>query len=167
MFRKCSILIGLLIVVLALTAFSSPLQAIERRGGFPWVLCVLFVVALLALLVLAAAGLFLWWWLRRRPEEEAAPPAPPEPQAPPTPDDLTRIEGIGPKISTLLQAAGITTFGQLAAAEVSHLEQILEEADLAALANPDTWPEQARLAAAGQWDALEALQSELKGGQRV
>jgi len=96
-----------------------------------------------------------------------APEAPLE--APPAPDDLKRIEGIGPKISSVLQEAGITTFAQLAEAEVGQIEQILEEADprLKRLANPASWPEQAALASAGQWEALEALQNELKGGRRV
>lgn len=156
------------------------------------------VLGILLGMVLAAAGvaLFVWllWWLwTHRDEEEEAPalelksvPAPLEPDveeqvaeiaaedeeapgAPPEPDDLKRIEGIGPKISSVLQGAGITTFAQLAKADVSHLEQILEEADprLLRLANPATWPEQAALAAAGEWEALEALQNELKVGRRV
>jgi len=82
------------------------------------------------------------------------------------PDKLERIEGIGPKISKLLQEAGIATFEQLAATEVSRLEQILQDADLR-LADPATWPEQARLAAAGDWKALDALQEDLKGGRRA
>ncbi|MDY6878166.1 MAG: DUF4332 domain-containing protein [Chloroflexota bacterium] len=83
------------------------------------------------------------------------------------PDNLRRIEGIGPKISSVLQAAGITTFAQLAATDVSRLKQIITEAGLAALADPSTWPEQAGLAAAGKWDALGVLQDELKGGRRM
>jgi predicted flap endonuclease-1-like 5' DNA nuclease len=124
--------------------------------------------------------MLLWWWLRRRAEEEPAAavrielkapsrvaeePAPAPQPAPPTPDDLKRVEGIGPKISGLLQAAGITTFAQLAATDVGQLKRILKEAGTRA--NPGTWSEQAGLAAAGDWDALEALQTELKGGRRV
>lgn len=148
------------------------------------------------LVAAAAVALFVWllWWLwSRREEEEEAPalelkagPPPVEPdveeqvpeitaeaeeaeEAPPEPDDLKRIEGIGPKMSSVLQEAGITTFAQLAEANVSHLEQILEEADprLLRLANPATWTEQAALAAAGEWEALEALQNELKGSRRA
>jgi NADH-quinone oxidoreductase subunit I len=82
------------------------------------------------------------------------------------PDDLTRVEGIGPKISELLQAAGISTFAALANTEVSKLQQILTEAGPSfSLASPGTWPEQARLAAAGQWDELKALQDRLLGGR--
>ena len=91
------------------------------------------------------------------------------PAAAPTPlipDNLKRIEGIGPKISSVLQGAGITTFTQLAAVDVGQLRQILREAGVR-IANPTTWPEQAGLAAAGQWDGLEALQATLKGGRRV
>jgi predicted flap endonuclease-1-like 5' DNA nuclease len=137
----------------------------------------------------------LWWlWTRREKEKETpsieikAEPPPPatesptavasEPAATATaeaaeassvPDDLKRIEGIGPKLSSVLQEAGVATFAQLAEMEVGQIEQILEEADprLLRLANPSTWPEQAALAAAGEWDALEALQSELKRGRRA
>lgn len=80
-------------------------------------------------------------------------------------DDLKRIEGIGPKIAGLLQEAGIITFAQLAAAEVSRLEQILRDADLP-FTDPSTWPGQAGLAAAGDWKTLEVLQDGLKGGRR-
>ncbi len=88
-------------------------------------------------------------------------------EAPASPDDLTRIEGIGPKISGLLHEAGITTFAQLAATDVETLRQILVRAGRRfAMASPETWPEQAELAAKGAWDALKALQDQLKGGRR-
>ncbi|MGC9395167.1 MAG: DUF4332 domain-containing protein [Anaerolineae bacterium] len=92
----------------------------------------------------------------------------PEPETPePTPpDDLKRIEGIGPKISSLLQDAGITTFAQLAAASAEQLREILSAANLR-IADPTTWPEQAALAAAGDLAGLASLQGELKGGRRV
>jgi NADH-quinone oxidoreductase subunit I len=97
----------------------------------------------------------------------AAKQAPAGPAQPAEPDDLTRLEGIGPKIAGLLQAAGITTFAQLADTEVDCLKQILEEADpkLLRIADPTTWPRQARLAATGKWDALERWQEKLKGGK--
>jgi NADH-quinone oxidoreductase subunit I len=82
-------------------------------------------------------------------------------------DDLTRIEGIGPRIAGLFQEAGIITFAQLAATEVSKLKQILTDAGPQfQLADPSTWPEQAKLAATGKWAELEALQDRLKGGRR-
>ena len=162
MFRKYSILIGLLVVSLALTGFSNPFQAAGQISGIPWWVIILVLVTLL-----------LVWWLFLRPKEEPVPTAEAEAVAPayvaetPAPDDLKRVEGIGPKISSVLQAAGITTFAQLAATDVSRLKQILTEADLITLADPTTWPEQASLAAAGKWAELETLQDELKGGRRV
>jgi predicted flap endonuclease-1-like 5' DNA nuclease len=89
------------------------------------------------------------------------------PPAPSAPDDLKIIEGIGPKISGVLQAAGISTFAQLAAADTGRIRQILEQANpnLLRLADPATWPEQAALAAAGKMEDLRALQDGLKGGR--
>lgn len=97
-------------------------------------------------------------------------PAPAEtfvPTASTAPDDLKVIEGIGPKIAALLQSAGITTFAQLAVTDVSLLEQLLVDANLRRLADPGTWPEQAKLAAAGDWDAFKVLTDQLKGGRRA
>jgi NADH-quinone oxidoreductase subunit I len=93
--------------------------------------------------------------------------APPAAPAPVEPDDLQRVEGIGPKIAAALQTAGITTFAQLADTEVDRIRQILESADpnLLRLADPSTWPRQARLAASGKWEALERWQERLKGGK--
>ena len=82
------------------------------------------------------------------------------------PDDLKRIEGIGPKTAALLQEAGVTTFAQLAGTNVQDLEAVLDGAGNWP-SDPSTWPEQAALAAAGKWDALVLLQQELKGGRRT
>ncbi len=92
-----------------------------------------------------------------------------EPETPLTPDNLKKIEGIGPKISGVLNAAGISTFAQLAETTTDRVREILEAEDprLTRLADPTTWAEQAKLAAAGKWDELGALQDELKGGRRV
>ena len=83
------------------------------------------------------------------------------------PDDLTRIEGIGPKIAQVLHNAGIATFADLAGVSVDRLTYLLREAGLGALADPVTWPEQARLAAAADWSTLDKLQDELQGGRRM
>jgi len=82
------------------------------------------------------------------------------------PDNLRLIEGIGPKISGVLADAGIITFAQLAATEVDRLRQILADAGVR-IAYPDTWPEQAALAAADSWEDLRRLQSQLDRGRRV
>jgi len=86
--------------------------------------------------------------------------------AEPEPHSLETIEGIGPKISKLLNARSIYTLADLAEADVAELQQCLREAGRQyRLANPVTWPEQARLAAEGDWEALEALKADLKGGR--
>lgn len=104
--------------------------------------------------------------LRRRAEEMLAAYARGEDSpTTPAPDDLRRIEGIGPKISSLLQEAGVSTFAQLAATGITDLKGILSAAGMR-FANPGTWPEQAQLAADEKWDELAALQDELKGGRR-
>jgi len=100
---------------------------------------------------------------------EAAVPAP-EPVAEPAPqvasEDLTKIEGIGPKIAEVLNANGITTYAQLAASSPDQIRQMLEAAE-GNFANhdPSTWPDQAQLAASGEWDKLKEWQDELDGGK--
>jgi large subunit ribosomal protein L21 len=81
-------------------------------------------------------------------------------------DDLTKIEGIGPKVSKALIAAGISTFEALANASVEDIQKILSDAGLRMM-DASTWPQQARLAADGDWDALKKLQDKLSGGRKV
>jgi len=103
---------------------------------------------------------------RKRSEPDDAPAEKPATEPSPSGrDDLMRLEGIGPKISELLQDRGIATFTQLAETDVDRLRQMLHEANLR-MADPSTWPEQAKLAAAGQWEALDALQEQLTVGRR-
>lgn len=155
----------------------------DDTGGFlglPW-----WAWLLLGLLLL---GLLWWLFGRRRP----VPPPPPEPprrvttEPPPTrvatpepaarvytpepaailPDDLKRIEGIGPRIEGILNSAGITTFAALSAVTAERLREILNAADLrGSFGDPTSWPEQARLAAEGKWADLQEMQNRLKGGR--
>lgn len=107
--------------------------------------------------------------------EAATPPEPEEdreqklPEVAPInvkPDDLSIVEGIGPKINQVLHAAGIQSLFQLSECEVSDLKEILASARLK-LADPTTWPQQARLAIAGDLENLKALQDTLRGGRKV
>ncbi len=83
-------------------------------------------------------------------------------------NDLKVIEGIGPKIEEHLKNGGIKTWEDLANAQQSRLQQILTDAGPRyRLAVPDTWPEQAALAAKGKWDELKKLQDVLNGGRKV
>ncbi len=80
--------------------------------------------------------------------------------------NLTVIEGIGPKIQELLNAAGITNFDQLAKATPANLKKILTNAGTRfQMHDPSTWAAQAKLAAAGKMEELKVLQVELKGGK--
>jgi predicted flap endonuclease-1-like 5' DNA nuclease len=80
-------------------------------------------------------------------------------------DDLTRIEGVGPKIAQLLNQAGISTYQQLANSDPTYLKGILAEAGARfSLADPFTWPEQASYLAAGDEEKFKSLLENLHGG---
>ncbi len=82
-------------------------------------------------------------------------------------DDLKIIEGIGPKIAELLIEGGINTWKGLSEASVDRLKEILDAAGPSyQIHDPSTWPEQAGLAANGEWDVLKKLQDELDGGRK-
>jgi predicted flap endonuclease-1-like 5' DNA nuclease len=76
-------------------------------------------------------------------------------------DDLTKIKGIGPRVSGVLQSSGIQTFEQLASAKQNRLVKILTEAGLINLADPTNWPEQAKLIADADWEGLTAFQESI------
>lgn len=80
-------------------------------------------------------------------------------------EDLTKIEGIGPKTKELLYAAGIYNFAQLSDTKASRVQEILNEAgDRFKLINPGTWARQAGMADRGEWDTLDKYQDWLIGG---
>jgi predicted flap endonuclease-1-like 5' DNA nuclease/cell division protein FtsL len=81
-------------------------------------------------------------------------------------DDLKIIEGVGPKIAQLLQAAGIFSFAQLAKTDADRLREILLAAgERYRIHDPTTWPEQADLCAKGEWEQLKVLQDRLNAGR--
>ena len=80
-------------------------------------------------------------------------------------DDLTKIEGIGPKIKGLINNDGIWSFHQLALAPTSRLQKVLDDAGPAyTVHNPKTWAAQSKLADEGHWEELKIWQDFLKGG---
>lgn len=81
-------------------------------------------------------------------------------------DDLTKIEGIGPKAAEALTAAGVATYADLGKATVKAVQKILDESEgrFGAM-DPGTWPKQAKLAADGKWDELKKWQDEMDGGR--
>lgn len=80
-------------------------------------------------------------------------------------DDLKKLEGIGPKISSVLIEAGVTTFTQLAEMSVDQIREILT--GKVRIFHPGSWPEQAALAAVEDWDGLQVLQDSLIGGRKA
>lgn len=84
------------------------------------------------------------------------------------PDDLQKVEGVGPKIASILIENGIMDLEDLSKASVDTLKKILEAAGPRyKLADPSTWPEQAALGARGDWEAMEELKDKLQGGRVV
>jgi len=97
------------------------------------------------------------------PEPEvtkAEEPAPAKPE-PTQPDDLKRIYGIGPKMADALIDAGYGTYAKIASATEDDLVVAIEAAGMRLAPTVGTWPEQASLAAAGEWDALDTYQANL------
>jgi large subunit ribosomal protein L27 len=91
----------------------------------------------------------------------AAAAAPTKAAATGKPDDLKKIEGIGPKIAEHLNNGGIVTYTDLATASTDRLQEILNNAGKRyQMHNPTTWPMQAGMAAEGKWDELKKWQDE-------
>ena len=89
----------------------------------------------------------------------------PAPAAEVTVEDLTKVEGIGPKAAEALNAKGINTFAELAKADPENIKTILTEASSRmAHLDPTSWPKQGQMAADGNWDELKAWQDSVKGG---
>jgi len=87
---------------------------------------------------------------------------------PAQPDNLKRIEGIGPKIAEVLKTSGIDSFAKLSTMTPDQIKDLLNQAgDRFSFQDPTTWPAQAELAAQGEWDKLKKWQDELKGGKVV
>jgi hypothetical protein len=122
------------------------------------------VYGLSAFFVLA---ILLGWWAGSRKQEqvevkvEAVHP-PKKNEA----DDLSLIEGIGPKVVKVLKKAGIETFDDLASAKAADVKSVLDAANLQMM-GPEGWIDQAKLAAKGDWEAFEKLKGKLKGGRKV
>lgn len=81
-------------------------------------------------------------------------------------DDLKLVEGIGPKIAELFEAAGIKTWRDLSETSVEKAQAILDAAgDRYTIHNPGTWPRQAKMMYEGKWAELKTWQDSLEGGK--
>jgi predicted flap endonuclease-1-like 5' DNA nuclease len=83
------------------------------------------------------------------------------------PDDLERIEGIGPKMAGALNQAGIRTYAQLADADESTLRAAIAAAGLSFAPSLTTWSRQARLLADGDGEGFADLVRRLVAGRDV
>jgi len=84
-------------------------------------------------------------------------------------DDLTTIEGIGPKSVKALEKAGITTWAQIAAMTAEQLDDVVRVQGGVSLLSGATksWPKQAQLLIEGKFDEFQAYIAKLKGGREV
>lgn len=78
------------------------------------------------------------------PTPEPAQAQPEKAVAPPVPDDLTEIKGIGPALQNKLRALGITTFADLAAANPDQLMAQLKGSQPLSRGRVRHWTEAAR-----------------------
>ncbi len=79
------------------------------------------------------------------------------------PDDLTKVEWIGPKIAETLVNAWISTYADLSKKKAEEISELITEIRGSHIT--DTWPKQASLAAEGKWDELKKWQDELDWGK--
>lgn len=83
-------------------------------------------------------------------------------------NDLRIIEGIGPKISSLLIDADIDTWKKLSETSVEKLKEVLAGGGKRfKIHDPSTWPQQAEFATQGNWKKLKEYQDYLVGGRDV
>ena len=82
-------------------------------------------------------------------------------------DDLKIIEGIGPKIESILKSKGIKTLKKLSETSKEEIKEILLEVggERYAFHDPTTWADQAKLAHEGKMEELQEYQDFLMGGK--
>ena len=71
-----------------------------------------------------------------------------------SPDDLTQIKGIGPRVASLLADYDVATYADLEHASTQQLREIVALGGILPPATLDTWPAQAAFAARGDWQGL-------------
>ena len=70
------------------------------------------------------------------------------------PDDLTQIHGIGPRIQSILNDGGISTYAELEHANTGDLRSIIAVGGALPPSSLDSWPAQASYASRGDWSGL-------------
>ena len=149
------------------------LQEGGTQGGISWLVWVVLIVFLLMV--------FLGWlvaskgWLKKDEEPKHNEHGHEEPALVETKsvlannsaaDDLTELEGIGPKVAKVLAGIDISSFESLAKADYDKVKTALDAAGYKYM-DPAGWIEQAALAANGDTEGLKKLQDSLKGGRKA
>mgnify|MGYP001131354401 CR=1 FL=1 len=81
-------------------------------------------------------------------------------------NDLTIVEGIGPKIQELFNKNNIKSWKSLSNCSAQKCQSILDKGGEAyRIHKPGTWPKQARMAYEGKWEKLLKWQNELDRGK--
>jgi predicted flap endonuclease-1-like 5' DNA nuclease len=81
-------------------------------------------------------------------------------------DDLTVVEGIGPKIQELFHNHDVKTWKALSECSVDKCQDVLTSGgDRFKMHKPGTWPAQAKFAYEGKWAELLEWQDQLDGGK--
>jgi predicted flap endonuclease-1-like 5' DNA nuclease len=144
-----------------------------------------FWVAVLEALILLSLAAYIGWWIARRTlatqidglnasirakrndlDDCRRTVVVAAPTVSGKPDDLKKVEGIGPKIEELLNNAGISTFAQLALTDPDRIKEILNAAGPRfQMHDASTWPQQSALARDGKWEELKKWQDELNKGR--
>ena len=84
-----------------------------------------------------------------KPEAAAAAPA--------KADDLTQISGIGPRLSSILERGGVTTYSQLEQMSPDELREIIALGGALPPSSLASWPAQASYASRGDWSGLASF----------
>jgi len=81
-------------------------------------------------------------------------------------DNLQIVEGIGPKMESVLKENGVSSHADLASQTFDSLQAILGKyGDKYKIIDPSTWAQQAGYAASGDYDGMIDLQKKLDGGK--
>lgn len=81
-------------------------------------------------------------------------------------NDLTVVEGIGPKIKELFHNHDVNTWKALSECSIEKCQTVLNSGgDRYKIHKPGTWPKQAKFAHEGKWAELLKWQDELDGGK--
>jgi predicted flap endonuclease-1-like 5' DNA nuclease len=75
------------------------------------------------------------------------------------PDDLTQLNGIGPRISSILSDGGVTTYAELEHTDPSDLRKMIAQGGALPPSSLDSWPTQASYAVRGDWHGLASYNS--------